>query len=102
MGPVAGSTGRWLAGARVAERGGGLLAGVADGEGQKIWEKPRNNAKNPTQNRIKNVRWASAYTRSDPDTQNASSTSRIPVTSWTHQYGFTGREATPWMMSKVP
>ena len=53
MGPVAGSTGRWLAGARVAERGGGLLAGVADGEGQKIWEKPRNNAKNPTQNKIR-------------------------------------------------
>jgi hypothetical protein len=37
-----------------------------------------------------------------PDTQNATSTSRIPVTSWTHQYGFNGREATPWMMSKVP
>jgi hypothetical protein len=34
-----------------------------------IWEKPRNNAKNPTQNKIRQVRWARAYTRSDPDTQ---------------------------------
>src|SRR6266511_1454642 len=51
----------------------------------KIWEKPRNSAKKPTQNRIKTVRWANAYTRSDPDTQNASSTSRIPVIRFTHQ-----------------
>jgi hypothetical protein len=34
-----------------------------------IWEKSRNNAKNPTQNKIRAVRWARAYTRSDPDTQ---------------------------------
>ena len=67
-----------------------------------ICEKPLKSAKKPTQNRIKAVRWARAYTRSDPDTQNANSTSRIPVISWTHHYGFTGREATPWMMSKAP
>jgi hypothetical protein len=34
-----------------------------------IWEKPRSNAKNPTQNKIRSVRWARAYTRSDPHTQ---------------------------------
>jgi hypothetical protein len=34
-----------------------------------IWEKPRNNAKNPTQNKIRQVRWARASTRSDPDAQ---------------------------------
>ena len=85
MDPVVCPMGRWLAGARVAERGGGLLAGVADGEGQKIWEKPRNNAKNPTQNKSRYVRCAKANTRSDPDTQNANNTSKIPVTRLTHQ-----------------
>jgi hypothetical protein len=34
-----------------------------------IWEMPRNNAKNPTQNKIRSVRWARASTLSDPDTQ---------------------------------
>ena len=34
-----------------------------------IWEKPRNNAKHPTQNKIRSVRWARASTRSDPDAQ---------------------------------
>ena len=44
-----------------------------------ICEKPLKSAKKPTQNKIRNVRWPKAYTRSDPDTQNASRTSRIPV-----------------------
>src|SRR4029453_12852971 len=52
---------------------------------KKIWEKPRNNAKNPTQNKIRELRWARAQTRSEPDTQNANSTSRIPVTRLTRQ-----------------
>jgi hypothetical protein len=51
----------------------------------KIWEKPRNNAKKPTQNRIKAVRWASAYPRSDPDTQHACSTRGIAGISWTQR-----------------
>jgi hypothetical protein len=34
-----------------------------------IWEKPRNNAKNPTQNKIRQVPWARAYTRADADSQ---------------------------------
>jgi hypothetical protein len=41
---------------RVAECGGGLVAGVADGERQKDLGEPRNNAKNPTQNKIRYVR----------------------------------------------
>src|SRR4029450_5855165 len=69
---------------------------------RKIWEKPRNNARNPTQNKIRYVRWAKAYTRSDPDTQNDNSTNRIPVTRFTHQYGFTARDITPRTISKAP
>jgi hypothetical protein len=34
-----------------------------------IWEKPRNNAKTPTENKIRQVRWARASTRSDPAIQ---------------------------------
>src|SRR5262249_49559512 len=51
----------------------------------KIWEKPRNNARNPTQNKIRKARWPRLYTRSEPDTQNASRTSRIPVIRPSHQ-----------------
>jgi hypothetical protein len=51
-----------------------------------ICEKPLKSAKKPTQNRIKAVRWARAYTRSEPDTQNANRTSRIPETRNSHQY----------------
>ena len=69
----------------VPECGGGLVAGVADGERQKICENPRNNAKNPTQNKISYVRCANTNTRSDPDTQNANNTNKTPVTRFTHQ-----------------
>jgi hypothetical protein len=34
-----------------------------------IWEKPRNNRQDSHQNKIRQVRWAKASTRSDPDTQ---------------------------------
>jgi len=85
MDPVVCPMGRWLAGARVAECGGGLVAGVADGESQKDLGEPRNNAKNPTQNKSRYVRCAKANTRSDPDTQNANNTSKTPVTTFTHQ-----------------
>jgi hypothetical protein len=33
-----------------------------------IREKPRNNAENPTQNKVRSVRWTRADARSDSDT----------------------------------
>ena len=55
------------------------------GECQKDLREAPEQAMNPTQNKIRYVRWARAYTRSDPDTQNANRISRIPVTKLTHQ-----------------
>ena len=65
--------------------GRGLLSGVADGEGQhELGEAPEERQEaHPEQDQVGPL--GQAYTRSEPDTQNASSTSRIPVTSWSHQ-----------------